>query len=418
MGDDGLSGDRRVVRVVNHIAQALGLTAEHAGVRYGVYFASLACLAVAAFLFGPEQIVGASVALALAFFAVVFVVVFWFFEERRKRRVTLGRERPLKRDALNPDFRDEAIAACLTLFLFVPLTLQTFNREALHYDVVPERVWLPPVACGSSAAAPCTEIERLIQLPTWVLFTVRSFVLTTPVGDYASEAAKPDDTGVSATKNTPQSAVDVGLKLLFVGFIGTLFGGLYQRVAGQVRDAIGNLRLSHEYAAALGPIMLKPLHDVLERHGDGDERVVLNALRALTSIAERYPLSRPVMVEMFEEGLRNEIITATVLNKDVDKQELLEAAAEALCSMRSAMGIAAVRDRAARMGEPFAVRRRLARVLARALGNEGLPHLKNLLERKPTPGVKRDIDRLVRELETVDDDWDGDGGGTRDGGKS
>lgn len=82
------------------------------------------------------------------------------------------------------------------------------------------------------------------------------------------------------------------------------------------------------------------------------------------------------------------------------------------------MGIAAVRDRAARMGEPFAVRRRLARVLARALGNEGLPHLKNLLERKPTPGVKRDIDRLVRELETVDDDWDGDGGGTRDGGKS
>lgn len=417
MGDDGGPDDRRVVRVVNLVAEALGLTAEHAGVRYGVYFASLGCLAVAAFFFGPEQIVGASVALALAFFAVVFVVVFWFFEERRKRRVTLGRELPLKRDALNPDFRDEAIAACLTLFLFVPLTLQTFNKEALHYDVVPERIWLPPVACGPSAAAPCTEVDRLVQLPAWVLFTLRSFVLTTPVGDYASQAATPDDTGVSATKHTPQGAVDIGLKLLFVGFVGSLVGGIYQRVGGQMKDAISNLGLTHVHVAALGPIMLKPLLDVLERQGDGDERVVLNALRALTSIADRYPLSRPVMVEMFEETLRNEVAITTVLHKELDKQILLEAAADALCSMRSGVGIALVRDRAARVSEPFAVKKRFVRVLARTLGAEALPHLRHLAGQSPIPGMKREINRLIRDLQPTDGDGgDGDGDGDGDGG--
>lgn len=409
MGGDGGPDDRRVVGTVNLIATWLGLTAEHVGVRYGVYFASLGCLAVAAFFFGPEQIVGASVALALAFFAVVFVVVFWFFEERRKRRVTLGLERPLKRDALNPDFRDEAIAACLTLFLFVPLTLQTFNKDALHYDVVPERIWLPPVACGVNAAAPCTEVDRLVQLPAWVLFTVRSFVLTTPVGDYASQAARPDDTGVSATKHTPQGAVDIGLKLLFVGFVGSLVGGIYQRVGGQMKDAMSNLRLSHEYAAALGPIMLKPLSDVIERHGGGDEVVVKNALRALTSIAQRYPLARPVMVEMFEETLRNEISTATVLHKETDKQVLIEATSAVLCSIRSVTGIAAVRDRAARMGEPFAVKRRLVGALARELGDDALPHLEYIAGHNPTPGMVKLLKRVARELQHADDDWDEDG---------
>ena len=331
MGDEVGPDDRRVVQVVNLVADGLGLTAEHAGIRYGVYFASLGCLALAAFLFGPEQLAGAAVALTLAFLAVVFVVVFWFFEERRKRRVTLGRERPLKRDALNPDFRDEALWACVTLFLLVPLTLQTFNKEALHYHVVPERIWLPPVACGSNAAAPCSEVDRLIQLPPWILFTVRSFVLTLPVGDYASQAATPDDTGVSATKKTPQGAVDVGLKLLFVGFIGSLVGGIYQRVGGQMRDAIANLRLSHEYAAALGPIMLKPLFDVIERNGGDDEVLATNALRALTSIAERYPLSRAVMAEMFEQTLTKDVqagIGAVAFNAK-DTLRRLEATAEA-----------------------------------------------------------------------------------------
>jgi hypothetical protein len=340
--------------------------------------------------------------LALAFVAIVFVVVFWFFEERRKRRVTLGKERPLKRDALNPDFRDEAIAACLTLFLFVPLTLQTFNKDALHYEVAPERIWLPSITCESSAEAPCRDVERLTQLPPWILFTVRSFVLTLPIGDYASRASTSDDTGVSATKETPQGAVDVGLKLLFVGFIGSLVGGIYQRVGGQMRDAIANLRLSHEYAAALGPIMLKPLSDVLERHGGDDEVVVRNVLRALTSIAERYPLARPAMVEMFEETLRNEVITATVLHKEIDKQILLEAAAEALCSMRSAAGVAVVRDRAARLGEPFAVKRRLVGVLARTLQADALPHFDNLRKRSPTPGVLREINRLTQEVKGED----------------
>lgn len=402
MGDDGEVHDRRVVRAVNLVAEALGLTAEHVGVRYGVYFASLGCLGVAAFFFGPEQILGAAVALALAFFAIVFVVVFWFFEERRKRRVTLGRERPLKRDALNPDFRDEAIAACLTLFLFVPLTLQTFNRDALHFDVVPERLGLPAVACGG-AGPPCSEIQRLIQLPPWVLFTLRSFVLTTPVGDVASQSS-PGDIGVDPTAKTPQVAVDYGLKLLFVGFIGSLFGGIYQRVGGQMKDAISNLRLSHEYAAALGPIMMKPLLEVVERRGGGDDVVYTNALKALSSIAERYDLVRPVMVEMFEETLRNKIITETILHKEVEKQSVIEAEAQALCSMRSVVGIAAVRDRAARLSEPHAVKRRLVGVLAQTLQAGALPHFDYLRRNNPAPGITREINRLTRVIKGEEDD--------------
>lgn len=403
MGDDGLPADRSVLRVVNFIAEAMGLTAEHVVVRYALFFASLGSLALAAFFFGPEQLVGATVALVLAFFAIVFVVVFWFFEERRKRRVTLGQERPLKRDALNPDFRDEAIAACLTLFLFVPLALQTFNREVLHFDVLPERLGLPSVACGAEGTPSCGEVQRLLQLPPWILFTVRSFVLTTPVGDYASEAPA-GDTGVNATEKTPQGAVDLGLKLLFVGFIGTLFGGLYQRVGGQMRDAITNLPLSPDYAAALGPIMLKPLAEVLEKNGGGNEVVVRNALKALSSIAERYPLARPLMVEMFEESLRNEVITATILHKEVDKQILLEAVADALCSMRAASGVNAVRDRAARPGEPFAAKRRLLRVLSRRLEADALPHFDVVLMRNPPPGVVSEIKRLTRDITAEPED--------------
>ena len=409
MGDEGGPDDRRVVRVVNLIADALALTAEHAGVRYGVYFASLGCLALAAFLFGPGQLAGAAVALTLAFLAVVFVVVFWFFEERRKRRVTLGRERPLKRDALNPDFRDEAIAACLTLFLFVPLTLQTFNKEALHYEIVPGKMGLPEVVCGDGAAAPCGELQRLAQLPHWFLFTVRSFVLTTPVGDVASQSAT-RDFGVDPTEKTPQSAVDYGLKILFVGFIGSLFGGIYQRVSGQMRDAIKNLRLSHEYAAALGPIMLKPLCDEMESNS-GDEVLVANVLRAVTSIAERYPLARSEMVLMFEQTLTNEVAAGIGAVPFNDKNVLLrlEATAEALCSMRSEVGIVAVRERAARSGWPFAEKRKLARVLARTLGEEALPHLVNLASRNPVPGMRNEIARLMKELQPSDGDGDGDG---------
>jgi hypothetical protein len=152
----------------------------------------------------------------------------------------------------------------------------------------------------------------------------------------------------------------------------------------------------------LGPIMLKPLSDVIERNGNGDERVVTNALKALSSIAERYPQARASMVELFEETLRNEIITATVLHKDVAKQILLEAAADALCGMRSGTGIAAVRDRAARLGEPFAVKRRLVAVLARTLQADALPHFDTLRKRNPTPGVVREINRLTREIKGED----------------
>jgi len=405
MGDDAVPGDRRVVRVVNFIAAAMGLTAEHTAVRYALLFVSLACLAVAAFFFGPANVLGAAAALSLAFFAVVFVVVFWFFEERRKRRIMLGKERPLKRDALNPDFRDEAIAACMTLFILVPLALQTFNREMLHFDVVPERLGLPPAACGTSGAPPCGELQRLVQLPPWILFTVRSFVLTTPVGDVASQSA-PDDTGVSPTAKTPREAVDYGLKILFVGFIGSLFGGLYQRVGGQMRDAVENLSISHEYAAALGPIMLKPLSDVIERNGDGDERVVTNALRALSSIAERYPQARGSMVEMFERTLTNEVSVGIELirHREVGTLQRLEATADVLCRIESATGIGLVRDRAARPGESYVAKRQLVRVLVRTLDVDALPHLDALLRRNPMPGMKREVDRLMRELKPGSDD--------------
>ncbi len=405
MGDDQTPGGRQAVRAVNFIADAMGLTAESSAARYGLYFAALACLAVAAFFFGPENVVGAAVALSLAFFAVVFVVVFWFFEERRKRRITLGKEHPLKRDALNPDFRDEAIAACMTLFILIPLALQTFNREVLHFHIVPERLGLPEAACGVGDAPPCGELQRLVQLPPWILFTLRSFVLTTPVGDVASQSA-PDDTGVSATEKTPREAVDYGLKILFVGFIGSLFGGLYQRVGGQVRDAVENLRISHEYAAALGPIMLKPLADVVERNGGGDERVVTNALRALGSIAARYPQARESMVDMFERPLMNEVsVGIGLINyRDAGALQRLEATADVLCRINSASGIALVRDRAMRPGEWFVAKRQLTRVLVRTLDVEAMPHLEALARRNPVPGMKKEIERLMRELKPGPDD--------------
>ena len=72
--------------------------------------------------------------------------------------------------------------------------------------------------------------------------------------------------------------------------------------------------------------------------------------------------------------------------------------------MRSTMGIGAVRDRAARPGWPFAEKRKLARVLARTLEADALPHLGNLANRNPVPGMRREIDRLVKELEASPDD--------------
>jgi hypothetical protein len=111
-----------------------------------------------------------------------------------------------------------------------------------------------------------------------------------------------------------------------------------------------------------------------------------------------------MIVGMFERDLVDQITVGLgfIKPKEIDKLGRLEVLAEVLCAMRSAAGINAVRDRAARPGEPYASKRRLVKALAQRLENDALPHFEFLLKQKPTPNVVRDIHRFTQDLRDPD----------------
>src|SRR5262249_10088953 len=150
----------------------------------GVLSLSFASLLAAAYFFGPGRAPEALATIALAYLVVFFAIYWWFLEENRKRRVMFLEEAPREHDSTNPDLRDEVIFCCGMLFLITPLLLQTMNEGYLHYSVASDEFGLRKLICGSDATASfCIEHKRLVEFPSWTLFTLMAFAKTVPIGE-------------------------------------------------------------------------------------------------------------------------------------------------------------------------------------------------------------------------------------------
>lgn len=366
------------------------------------------CLAVASYLLGPEQFAFATASLLLAAGFVAYLIYDWFAEEARRRRVQLGEEPPQPNDAKNPDLRDEVLTICIGILLVTPLLLQTLNDSYLHYKVAKDHFSVGETLCGeASAGSFCTENERLWQLPSWFLFTLTAFAQIAPVPEEVGKLST-EWTGVTATAATPPAA-GLGLKLLFVGFIGTFVWGQYKNVARNIKDAISMLKVSHHFAAGLGPIALSALKKVVDDPKVDDTRKH-NAILAIADIAEKYPLAKAEIQLLIEEDMIS--LLGALPRRAASSVAPSAVYATALCQMDSERGILAIRDRIT--GDNDFVRARLAllKVMSNSLSQDrAIAEVRHVERKLPPTGLLRNF--ATRFLaEATDGDGDSDDGNT------
>ncbi len=368
------------------VAEIIGLAADDAVVRYGVLSLTFLFLAVAAYLFGPGAPLEAVATLGVAYALIFFTIYWWFLEEARKRRIMLGNESPRPHDSLNPDLRDEVLFSCAVLFLMTPLLLQTLNDTSLHYTVAQDELGLKAILCaGARPASFCAQNARLFELPSWLFFTLQSFVTTVPMADQIGDIAA-NMTGVHPTAATP-AFVGTGLRFVFGGFLLTLVVGMFNKVGRQIDAAVEALALSPQLAAGMGPIILGRLQKVLR--DPKDEQRWPNALRAIADIAKRYDGARGEIHKLFAGDIET-TFRAVPVRSDA---EWLTVLAGALCAMRSPSGMAAVRERILDDGEYVRIRKPLVRAMvdnlqpAQAIGQ---------LRQIPTAGLGIQLTNQIR----------------------
>lgn len=365
-------------------------------------------LAIASYLLGPEQFAFATASLLIAAGFVAYLIYDWFAQEARRRRVQLGEEPPHPDDAKNPDLRDEVATICIGILLVTPLLLQTLNDSYLHYNVAKDKFSVGATLCGADTPGTfCAENQRLWQLPSWFLFTLTAFAQLAPIPEEVGKLST-EWTGVTATETTPPAA-GLGLKLLFVGFLGTFVWGQYKNVARNINDAISALKVSPHFAAGLGPIALTALKKVIDDPDEDDVRKH-NAILAIADIAEKYPLAQNDIKKLIEDDLINMLsalerrTTASVAPSVVY--------ATALCQMNSDRGILAVRDRITGDGDFVRTRLSLLKVVSASLSpNKAIIEIRHIERKLPATGLLRNF--TTRFLaETVDGDGESDDGNT------
>jgi hypothetical protein len=402
-----MRADSDAHRIARPIAEFVGLTATDSVVRYGVMAVSFAILALAAYLFGPGAPLAAAGSLLLAYFLVFFTIYWWFVEEGRKRRVMLGKEPPHPHDSANPDLRDEVVFVCTTLLLLTPLLLQTLNPANLHYAVDPDATGLKALLCaGASADSFCATHTRLFELPAWFLFTLQSFATTVPIVDQVPDLAT--DTGVRPSDATP-SGVQIGLKMMFGGFLLTFVAGMFRKVGGQLDSAIEALAFSPQQAAGMGPIILGRLQNVLAR--ESDKRILQNAIDAVGEIARRYEGVREEIKRLFDANFKERFRDVPMRTHDSDHREELAALTCAFCAMESAPGLEVVRHRVTMSNDYVKTKTLLVRMVAGSLDpRAAIEQLKIMrkdnLSRRLLSAVDREIERLESSLRDEGDDGD------------
>jgi hypothetical protein len=363
-------------------------------------------LAIAAYLLGPDQFVFAGASLFVASAIVGYLIYDWFAEELRRKKVQLGDEDPRPGDAKNPDLRDEVLTICVGILLITPVLLQTLNDAYLHYDVSKDHFKVGSAVCTASDGSTfCKDNDRLWDLPSWFLFTLTAFAQVAPIPEEVGKFTT-DWTGIKPSKATPPAA-GLGLKLLFVGFLGTVVWGQYKNVARNIKDAISTLKVSHHFAAGLGPIALTALKKVIDNPGISDE-CKHNAILAIADIAQKYPLAKVAIQELVEEDLIN--MLAALPRRTASSVAPSVVYATALCQMDSERGILAVRDRVSNDGDFVRARLALLRVMSTSLSSErALTEFRQLERKLPQTGHLRNFSARFL-AEATDGDGESDDG--------
>jgi hypothetical protein len=376
-------------RFARPIAEIIGLAAEDGVVRYGVMSLTFLFLAVAAYLFGPAAPLEAVGVLGVAYALIFFTIYWWFLEEARKRRIMLGYEPPRAHDASNPDLRDEVIFSCAVLFLVTPLLLQTLNDTSLHYAVAQDGLGLKTLVCADAHQTSfCAQNGRLFELPSWLFFTLQSFITTLPMADQIGDIAA-NMTGVHPTAATP-AFVGTSLRFIFGGFLLTIVVGMFNKVGRQIDAAVEALILSPQLAAGMGPIILIRLQKVLA--DEQDQVRWQNATLAISDIAERYPGAQEEIQRLFAADFEARFSAVPVRSNDENVRSWLGVLASALVAMRSRVGIRAVRERILKAEEYEATKQRLVREVVASLDPDEAAEQLRLMQ---TTGMKKTLARQI-----------------------
>ena len=386
------------------VAELFALNSSDPVLRYTILFLTFLFLYFAIALFSATSTFMCLAVIALCYSIVGFTVFFWITEENRKRKIQLRDIEPQASDAAVPDMRYTALFVCSQLFIITALCLQVLNSTYLHFTVQKDFFGLVQFACGSSSAAgDCVLSPTVAEFFQWLAYTLLGLIKFAPVGDEIHYSAI-SWAGIQPTNATP-AMVDGVLKFLFGTFFLTYVVGLARKIEGRVGEAIEMLKVSPDYAAAMGPIMLGPLEDVVQASNDGFIRN--NAILAVATIARNYPFetTREEVQNKFESTLRTEFHQIPSRNIQDKIGEDLCVRATFLCSLAFEGGLDSVYQRIVSANDWVVIKGKLVTVAATSLPDKHkAPFFERLANAGLTGRVKSVVDHWRREFHIDDAD--------------
>ncbi len=381
------------------MAELLALSSGDSVLRFGCLALTFLFLIVAACLFVPTAPSVSIAVFVLAYFVVGFVVYFWFLVEKRKRSIQLKLSVPNGHDAEIADLRNTVYFACAQLFLITPLLLQSFNGALLHFIVEPDLLGVRSLACeGNSVAMVCQLAERAAEFPAWFGYTLLSLVKFAPVGDELHTSVL-SMTGVTPSPSTP-AFVDLGMKTVFGTFLVTLVVGQVKKIEGRINEAIELLRVSPEFAAGMGPIMLPALQFVVSSSEDAVVRE--HAVKAVSNIARhyQYEITLNEVRDRFETLLIDQFDDVEVKDRANKSGDVLAVRAEVLCRISSVDGKEVVFSRIALSNDWVSVKRSLVRAAYDCLArDEAKVFFGRLSEQNLKGYVAKDVEYFCKMLD-------------------